>query len=474
MSRFDSNIQVVKNELLTAVCHYAREGSLMQNLHEIPKEIMPKGAHTARCCIYKGRAILSERVALALTTKGAYDSVIEVIDVACDDCPESGFEINKNCRGCLAHRCIDVCPKDAIEVVNKKAHINKDKCVDCGKCQAACPFSAVTNRVRPCEQACKIGAISKSPTGEAQIDRAKCISCGACAYQCPFGAISDRSFLTETIELLEYQKQHGDRPVFALVAPTIASQCTEHSLTQVVAAIKQCGFHAVIEAALGADIVADMEAREWAEAGFLTNSCCPAYVEYVERFFPELKQHISHSPSPMVVMGRILKERHPDAKVVFIGPCTAKKVEFQKQAFKDAIDNVITFEELQAVFDCYQIDFDHLDDSPLDQASYFGRIFARSGGLTTALNQAMIENQLETSTLKPVICDGIEECRMALLKASRGVLKENFIEGMACVSGCIGGAGNVTHGPKERAQVDRYAAQAMEKKILDTIRIMKQ
>ena len=471
MSRFDSHIQVIKNDALTAVCNYALEGKLMHSLHDIPKEIMPKGSTSARCCIYKGRAILSERVGLALTRKGDYDHVIEVIDIACDDCPESGFTINENCRGCLAHRCIEVCPRDAITIVNKKAVIDKSKCVECGKCQTACPFSAVTNRVRPCEQACKIGAISKSPTGEAQIDRDKCISCGACAYQCPFGAISDRSFLTETIELLEYQKQHGDRPVYALVAPTIASQCTEHSLAQVIAGIKACGFHAVIEAALGADIVADMESKEWAEKGFLTNSCCPAYVDYIDRFFPDMKQHVSHNPSPMVVMGRILKDKHPECKVVFIGPCTAKKMEFQKPEWADAIDNVITFEELQALFDAYQLDFDQLDDGELNQASYFGRMFARSGGLTTALQQAMRENHLDASNLKPLVCDGIEECRVALLKASKGVLKENFIEGMACVSGCLGGAGVVTHGPKERAQIDRYAAQAMEKTIHQVIRI---
>lgn len=471
MSRFDSHVQSVKNDILTAVCNYARQGTLYENIHEIPKEIMPKGSASARCCIYKGRAILSERVALAMTTKGAYDHVIEVIDIACDDCPESGYEINENCRGCLAHRCIDACPRGAIEIVNKRAHIDKDKCINCGKCQQACPFSAVTNRVRPCEQACKIGAISKSPTGEAMIDRDKCISCGACAYQCPFGAISDRSFISQTIELLEDYNKTGEHPVFALVAPTIASQCTEHTLSQVIAAIKVCGFHAVIEAALGADIVANLEAKEWDEKGFLTNSCCPGYVDYVERFFPDMAQHISHNPSPMVVMGRILKEKHPGCRVVFIGPCTAKKLEFQKEQWRDAIDNVITFEELQAIFDSYEVDFDHLDEGLLDQASYFGRIFARSGGLTTALHQALIENKLETSKLKPLICDGLEECRIALLKASKGVLKENFIEGMACVSGCIGGAGNVTHGPKERAQVDRYASSAMEKTIHEAIRI---
>ena len=156
---------------------------------------------------------------------------------------------------------------------------------------------------------------------------------------------------------------------------------------------------------------------------------------------------------------------------MFIGPCTAKKAEFRKERVRPYIDSVITFEELQALFDSRDFILDDLDDDVLDNASYYGRIFARSGGLSDAVAQGLKERG-EEFDLRCVACDGIEACRTALLKLSKGRLDGNFIEGMACTGGCIGGAGCLTHGEKNKAEVDEYGREALEKTISDAISVL--
>jgi iron only hydrogenase large subunit-like protein len=254
-----------------------------------------------------------------------------------------------------------------------------------------------------------------------------------------------------------------------MVAPSIASQFTYVKLGQVVSAIRELGFTSVVEAALGADMVAYAEAAELAEKGFLTSSCCPAFVTYIKTAFPDLAPYISHNLSPMATLAKHIKEQDPTAKIVFIGPCTAKKMEIKKDEVKDYVDDVLTFEELQALIDSRSIDIEHLDESVLDDASYYGRIFARSGGLSDAVAQALKEQGIDNFDLKAVACDGIEACRMALLKASKRVLDGNFIEGMACEGGCIGGAGCLTHGEKNKRQIDKYGEDAKDKTITEAI-----
>ena len=352
------------------------------------------------------------------------------------------------------------------------AHIDKTKCVNCGACAKVCPYSAIANRKRPCESACKIKAISMDENKAAKIDNNKCISCGACVYQCPFGAISDKSFILDAIDAIKESKNNTEYKVFAIVAPSISSQFSYAKLGQVIKGLKELGFHAVIEAALGADMVAYTEGRELAEKGFLTSSCCPAFVSYVEKNFPTLVQYVSHNPSPMVALAKYLKEHDGPCKVVFIGPCTAKKAERQRESASPYVDVVLTYEELQALFDSRDINIMELGEDVLDNASYYGRIFARSGGLSDAVVQSLKEQGLGDFPLKPVVCDGIEACRVALLKKSKNVLDGNFIEGMACIGGCIGGAGCLTHGEKNKAEVDKYGREAMEKTIGDAISVL--
>ncbi len=473
MRKFDTKVQNLKYKVLREVARQAFKGELLEKVTDIPKMIVPGSEPTMRCCVYKERAILTERVKIAMGGNSSNPNVIEVIDIACDECPIGGYEVTNACRGCIAHRCEDVCRFGAISFDhNQKAHIDKNKCVGCGRCSKVCPYSAITNNKRPCENSCKIKAISMSKTKVASIDNNKCISCGACVYQCPFGAIMDKSFILNVIDLIKKSNNNKKYKVYAVVAPSISSQFTYAKLGQVVSGIKKLGFFHVVEAALGADMVAYAESKELSEKGFLTSSCCPAFVEYIEKQFPELSKHVSHNLSPVATISKYIKETTPDAKVIFIGPCTAKKMEFQKEEVRPYIDSVITFEELQALFDSRDIDITELDEDVLNNASYYGRIFARSGGLADAVKQGLKEHNLESFEYNPISCDGIEECRSALLKASKNILQNNFIEGMACSGGCIGGAGCLTHGEKNKKEVDKYGKEALEKTISDAINIL--
>lgn len=470
--KFDTSVQYLKYKVLRAVARYAFEDKLMDCYMEIPKLIV-KEKPTMRCCIYKERAIVEERIKLAMGGDKNNPNVIEVIDIACDECPVSGYSVSEACRGCLAHRCEAACPKGAISFDDKqKAFIDKTKCVECGRCAKVCPYSAIIDHKRPCEKACKIKAIHMREDGASEIDNETCISCGACVYQCPFGAIVDKSFILDVVDLIKKSNQNQAYKLYAVVAPSISSQFTYAKLGQVISGIKELGFFHVVEAALGADMVAYEESKELAEKGFLTSSCCPAFVSYIEKKFPQLKDHISHNLSPAATIAKYIKETTPDSKIVFIGPCTAKKMEYQKEELKPYIDSTITFEELQALLDSRDIAVETLEEDVLDNASYYGRIFARSGGLSDAVEQALKERSIEFD-LKAVPCDGIEACRTALLKASKNVLPGNFIEGMACIGGCIGGAGCLTHGEKNKTDVDKYGMEAYEKSIADAIHMMK-
>ena len=427
-----------------------------------------------RCCVYKERAILTERMKIAMGGDSDNPNVIEVIEIACDECPMGGYEVTNACRGCLAHRCEDVCRFGALSFdENHVAHIDKTKCKECGSCAKVCPYSAIISRRRPCENACKIKAIRMNENKAAAIDNSKCISCGACVYQCPFGAITDKSFILDAIDIIKKSENNTKYKVFAVIAPSISSQFTYAKLGQVISGLKKLGFHTVVEAALGADMVAYAESAELAEKGFLTSSCCPAFVSYIEKSFPDLLPFVSHNLSPMATIAKYIKEHEAPAKVVFIGPCTAKKAEVQKPEVAQYVDVAMTFEELQALFDSREIDITGLEEDVLDNASYFGRIFARCGGLSDAVAEGLKEHGFDDFELKACSCDGIEACRVALLKKSKNLSDANFIEGMACVGGCIGGAGCLTHGEKNKAEVDKYGKEAYEKTIIDAISMLK-
>ncbi len=468
---FDTNVQLIKYNVLKEVIRRAYEGGLDEAYIEIPKIISPGPKSEMRCCIYKERAITQEMIKMAMGGNPDNPNVVEVINIACDECPIDGIYVTPACRGCITHACKDSCPKGAITIVNQKAVVDKEKCIECGKCTKVCPYNAIIAQHRPCIQSCKVKAITINEERKAVIDNNKCISCGACVYKCPFGAITDKSYIMDIIKLLKESENNTKYKVYAIIAPAIVSQCRYGRISQVVTAIKRLGFHQVVEAALGADITLYKEVNEWKERGLMTTSCCPSFVMYIEKNFPELAQYISHTPSPMIETAMLIRHSDPTAKIVFIGPCASKKAEFRLAKTNGVINSVMSFEELQAFVDARHIDTTTLEDSVLDNASYYGRIFARSGGIAQGVADNAKEMGIEG--VKSVVLNGIDECKAQLLKLKMGKSDANFFEGMACEGGCINGPLCINHGPRNLADVERYGSEAKEKTIFNSVKLHK-
>ena len=415
-----------------------------------------------RCCIYKERAIVAERVKIAMGGDRKNPNVIEVIGIACDEVPVSGYRAWGPTAAAASRTAAQRTPRGSI-LSSHHAHIDARQVRQLRQVRLRLPLQRHPEpraplrarvRSRPSSGAKPCGAYRRQ-----QVHRLRRVRVSV-----PLRRHSDKSFLLDAIHIIRDSENNQKYKVYAVVAPSISSQFVYAKLGQVIMGLKQLGFFSVVEAALGADMVSYREARELAEKGFLTSSCCPSFVSYIEKSFPTLRPFVSHNLSPMAEVARFIKGTDPDAKIIFIGPCTAKKQEFQREEVRPWIDCVLTFEELQAWFDSKDLDLPSLDEDVLDNASYFGRIFARSGGLTDAVKQALKE-QGSDFIVNPIPCDGIEACRVALLKKQKNLLKENFIEGMACVGGCIGGAGCLTHGPKDKGEVDKYGHEAYEKTI---------
>lgn len=473
MKLFDNKVQETKYNVLREVAIQTWKGNdVFAEFNEIARKVIPKDEPPQRCCIYKDRAVVAERIRLAIGGSRKNPNVVQVIDIACDECPEAGYVVTDLCRGCLAHSCIESCRLNAITIdEHHHAKIDKSKCVECGRCAKACSYSAIHNFQRPCEIACKVGAISMGAGGEASIDYEKCISCGSCVYHCPFGATVDVSSIVDVIKSLkESKREDSNNPTIAIVAPSIGSQFTYAKLGQVITGIKKLGFAEVLEVALGADMVATKEAEELVEKGFLTSSCCPAFVKYTGTKYPDMAEHISHNLSPMAELARHLKKGHPEYKIVFIGPCIAKKAEVRKPDISKYVDYAITFEELQALFDSKNIILREQEETEWNQASYYGRIFARTGGLAEAVTQALKELDVTDFDFNPIVCSGIDKCKSALARANKGVLPNNFIEGMACVGGCVGGSGNLVRYEDVPEEMEEHIEEARATEILPNVR----
>lgn len=466
---FDTNVQLTKYNVLKEVIRCAYDDTLQEAYIDIPKTIVPGPKPQLRCCIYKERAIVQERVKMAMGGDKSNPNPVQVIDIACDECPAGGMYVTPACRGCMLHACAEVCPKGAITIVDHHATIDKSKCIECGKCTKACPYSAIIAQHRPCIQSCKPKAISIDENDKAVIDNSKCVSCGACVYKCPFGAITDVSLVLDIIDILKKSENNTKYRVYAVIAPAIVGQCRIGRVTQVATAIKMLGFHQVVEAALGADITLHHEAKEWAERGIMTTSCCPSFVAFIEKKYPELVKYISSSPSPMIETAKLIRRSDPTAKIIFIGPCSSKKLEYRLEKTQGMIDSVMSFEELQAFVDARDIDPATLEDSELDNASFYGRIFAKSGGITQGIMD--VAKSMGVDGLKPCTMNGLEECNKALMLLKMGKATQNFFEGMACDGGCINGPLSITHSPRNVVDVDKYGSEAKEKTIDNSVKL---
>jgi [FeFe] hydrogenase (group B1/B3) len=465
----------IRQQIFTEVARFAYEGGDYSKFESLPYKIIPGEISTYRESVFLERAIVGERLRLAMglnllsadeqapISTGVEESMIDekvyepplinIIKFACHSCPEKRVFVSNGCQGCLEHPCTEVCPKGAISIVHGKSFIDEEKCIKCGKCQSACPYNAIIKQERPCAAACGMKAIHSDEYGRADIDYNKCVSCGMCLVSCPFSAIVDKSQIFQTIKALQ-----SDTPVYAAVAPAVAGQFAGLPATKIRNAFKALGFEDVVEVAVGADLCTVEEAKDFMEEvpdkqPFMATSCCPAWSVMAKKTFPDIASYISMALTPMVLTGRLTKQDHPGCRVVFIGPCAAKKLEASRRSIRSDIDFVLTFEEVAGMFAAKEVDFAALepDEKPLSFSSADGRGFAVSGGVAKAVVNAIHRMNPERE-VKIANAQGLDECMKLLRMAKAGKYNGYLLEGMACPGGCVAGAGTINVPEKSAAE----------------------
>ena len=465
---FKNNIMIVRHKLLTELVKLWKEGTLIEKIDRLPINLSPKNsAHPGRCCVHKERAVwkykslpllgldmsdetdeltpLSEYVKISLDRADRNElkeNIMCVIDEACSSCVQTNYEVTNLCRGCVARACIHNCSKNAVHLNPKtgKAEIDHDACVNCGSCYRSCPYHAIVYIPVPCEEACPVKAISKDEHGVEHIDETKCIYCGKCMNACPFGAIFE---ISQTFDVLQSIRR-GEK-VVAIVAPAVLGQF-DTTIEQVYGALKSIGFSDVMEVAQGAMTTTENEGHELLEKieegqPFMTTSCCPSYIELVNKHIPAMKPYVSSTGSPMYYAARIARQKYPDAKVVFIGPCVAKRKEARRD---EAVDYVMTFEEAGALFDAYGINIKEVEKYPMEFTSVReAHAFGRTGGVTEAVRSYL---KLDVEALNAIQVSNLDKKNIAQLSvyARTGKAPARFIEVMACEGGCITGPSSFT------------------------------
>ncbi|MBE6051223.1 MAG: 4Fe-4S dicluster domain-containing protein [Clostridium sp.] len=486
MFEFETQLDRLKHKVLTEVSKLAREDKLTkEEIEKIPYEIIKGDKAEYRCCVYKERAIVLERAKLASGFLANGDNIddeyidispdkqiLYVIEAACDKCPINKYNVTDSCRNCIAHRCQKACKFGAISYVAGRAYINQELCKECGMCKKSCPYDAISEVMRPCKKVCPTGALDvNTESRRAMIKEEQCVNCGACMSACPFGAISDKSFIVPVTKMLMKKEE-----CFAIVAPAITGQFPNNiTYGQIKNSIKSLGFKDMVEAACGADAVTIHESKELIERmnrgdSFMTSSCCPAFVSYIEKKFPNEINKISDTVSPMIATSRYIRSKYPESKIIFIGPCTAKKGEILRDDIKGDVDYVLTFEELRALLEAFDIDVESMEDEVVDDASIFGRGYGAAGGLTTAIENYITESGVNVN-FKPVKASGGVEVKKAMSMANIGRLAGNFIEGMMCEGGCINGAGSVLPYLKIRGIFNKKNAKTTKKTVLSNERL---
>ena len=475
MRKFDTKVQHLKYKVLREVARLAFEDKLLDCYTEIPKMIVKGPEATMRCCIYKERAIVGERIthgasaATRRTPTSSRSSTSPATSArsAATPSPNPAAAASRT----AARTSASAAPSASTST--SSAVIDKEKCVECGACAKVCPYSAITNHKRPCENACKVKAISRDEkTLAASIDNDKCIACGACVYQCPFGAITDKSYILDVVNLIKGSAGNTNYRLYAVVAPSISSQFSYAKLGQVITGIERLGFHHVVEAALGADMVAYTEAKELTEKGFLTSSCCPAFVDYIEKSFPSLAGHISHNLSPAATISKYIKETDPGSQAsCSSAPARPKRPSSRRNASGRTSTASSPSRNCRRCSTAATSIIESLPEDESGQRLLFRAHLCpqrrpdRRGA--AGAHRARAGQGLRVPAPSPATAS--KQCRAALFKASKNVLPNNFIEGMACVGGCIGGAGCLTHGEKDKTEVDKYGQEALEKSISDSI-----
>ena len=488
MRGLHTQVSDLRKDVFVEVARIAYESdNINDDLESIPYKLSPDENPRFRDSVYRERAVSSERTRLALglslrpqnkpvhITSGLDEATVDemyyepplmqVIPSACNACEDNVYEVSNLCRGCLAHSCMEVCPRDAITHVDGQAHIDESKCIKCGKCKSACPYDAIGKKVRPCSVACGVKAIESDEYGRAVINQDKCLSCGMCMVSCPFGAIADKS---QIFQLIRCMKNGGE--VVAEIAPAYAGQFgKEATPDKIYAALLKLGFSQVYEVALGADIGAVTEAHDYVyhvktgEKPFLLTSCCPAWSMLAKKQFPEIIDSVSKELTPMVATARSIKKEHPHATVVFLGPCAAKKLEAMRKTVRSDVDFVITFEELDAMFEARGIDPKTIESQGhLHDATAAGRGYAVAGGVSKAIENCIHEYYPDVEVQIEHV-EGLDECKKVLMLAKAGRKNGYLIEGMGCPGGCVAGAGTLIPVPEAKKDVQQIVKDSTKK-----------
>ena len=468
----DATILRLKHEVLYAVAKASWEGKLEEKTHDIPYEIIPGPQATYRCCIYKEREIIRQRVRLAegKCPKGKDSAnVVQVINAACEECPIAAYVVTDNCQKCMGKACQNSCNFGAISMGRDRAYIDPAKCKSCGKCSQACPYNAIAHLERPCKKSCPVDAITYDEYGICEIDEKKCIECGNCVHSCPFGAIDSKTFMIDVINLIQAGKK-----VVAMVAPATEGQFgPDITMASWRTALKKTGFADMVEVGLGGDMTAAYEADEWIEAykegKKLTTSCCPAFVNMIKKHFPTLLGNMSTTVSPMCAVSRLLKAIDPETVTVFIGPCIAKKSEALDLNVKGNADYVLNLEEVNAMMKAKAVELEP-EPNEYQEGSVFGKRFGNGGGVTNAVLECMQEAGENTDGIKVAKCNGAVECKKALLMLRVNKLPDDFVEGMACVGGCVGGPSKRKAENEFKKDRDALIAQADGRKVRENLK----
>ena len=495
MRGVETRIQEIRHRIFTEVARmaYHTEWPTDRRIEALPFDIMPGEVGNIRNDIFLERAIVGERLRLAMglpcrsaaehaplsdnieaaTREETYYTppLINVIKFACHACKENEVMVTDGCQGCMAHPCVEVCPKGAVSLdrFNGRSVIDQEKCIKCGRCMDVCQYHAIIRQERPCAAACGMDAIHSDCNGRADIDYEKCVSCGQCLVNCPFGAIADKSQIFQMIRAI----QAGER-VYAAVAPAFVGQFgPKMTPGKLRAAMKRLGFADIIEVAIGADLCAAQEAEDFVaevpeKLPFMATSCCPAWSMMARKLFPDYSECISMALTPMVLTGRLMKKKYPGCKVAFIGPCAAKKLEAGRRSVRSDIDFVLTFEEVMGMFEAKQIDFSTLaEQEPMHGASGDGRGFAVSGGVAEAVVNC-IKEQYPDREVKVANAEGLADCKKLLTMAKAGKYNGYLLEGMACPGGCVAGAGTVQPIAKAAASVKLRKKKSTNAHALDS------